>query len=56
MSNLLFNNFERLKTLGRFLAYDKLLSINQYNGKMERVIFYKNKSYKVEIKIKEVKK
>jgi len=51
MSNLLFVNKDRLKTIGRFLVYDKVVSANQYNNELKEEVVYKGKRYKVKVKV-----
>lgn len=55
MSNILFANQDRLKTIGRFLAYDKLISANQHNFKLEEEIVFKGKRYKIKAKLSKIK-
>ena len=55
MSNILFANQDRLKTIGRYLVYDKVVSCNQHNLKLEEEIEYKGKRYNVEVKVKKIK-
>jgi len=54
MSNILFANQDRLKTIGRFLIYDRVVSANQYNLELEQEFKYKGKRYVVEAKVKEI--
>jgi hypothetical protein len=55
MSNILFANQDRLKTIGRFLAYDKLVSLNEHNFKLEEEIVFRGKRYKIKAKLVKVK-
>ena len=55
MSNILFANQDRLKTIGRFLIYDKIVSCNQHNLELEQVVEYKGKRYKVKAKVTKIK-
>lgn len=54
MSSMLFANQDRLKTIGRFLVYDKVTSLNQYNNELVREITYKGKRYKVKVKVTKI--
>lgn len=51
MSNILFANQDRLKTIGRFLLYDNLVSLNEHNLELEQVVEYKGKKYKIKVKV-----
>lgn len=50
MSNLLFANQDRLKTIGRYLVYEWTR-----RKKMEEFFTYKGKEYKIEVKVREAK-
>lgn len=54
MSNLLFRNLDRLKTIARFLVYDNTVSLNQYHGKLETLFKYRGKFYKIKTVLTEV--
>jgi Cft2 family RNA processing exonuclease len=53
MSSLLFANQDRLKTIARFLIYDKTISADQYDMEMEQIVEYKGKTYKIKAKVEE---
>lgn len=55
MSNILFANQDRLKTIGRYLVYDKLVSLNQHNFELEEEIVFRGKRYKVKVKLTKIK-
>ena len=54
MSNILFANEDRLKTIGRFLAYDKLISANEHNFELEQEIVFRGKRYKIKAKLSKI--
>jgi len=55
MSNILFANLDRLKTIARFLVHDKVVSLNQHNLELDQVIEYKGELYIVRVKVSKVK-
>lgn len=55
MSNILFANQDRLKTIARYLAYDKLISLNQHNFELEEEIIFRGKRYKIKAKLSKLK-
>jgi len=55
MSNIEFANEDRLRTIGRYLAYDKIISLNQHNGELEQEIVFRGKRYKIKAKLSKIK-
>lgn len=55
MSNLLFANEDRLKTIGRFLAFDRVIGINQRDSTIEQEIVFRGKRYKISAKLTKVR-
>lgn len=51
MSNIFFANLERLKTIARFLIYDKL-SVDEHNLILYEKVTYKGKDYNVKVEVK----
>ena len=55
MSNILFNNLDRLATIGKFLLYDRLVSADIHNGELETQITFKGEVYRVRAKVTKVR-